>query len=68
MVASCGHSARWSAPRAADATGGDPEGYEGKPSVYWMDYMGALQKVDFAVHGYASSFMYSIFVIHNGLT
>ena len=40
---------------------GDPEGYEGKPSVYWMDYMGALQKVDFAVHGYASSFMYSIF-------
>jgi len=35
---------------------------EGKgSSLYWMDYMGALQEVNFGAHGYGASFTLSIF-------
>lgn len=45
-----------------DAPGaGEAEGTLGKPALYWLDYMGALQESNFAVHGYAASFMLSIF-------
>ena len=29
-------------------------------SLYWLDYMGTLQKVNFGVQGYASNFCLSI--------
>ena len=32
----------------------------GKPALYWLDYMGALQNMNFGVHGYAASFMLSV--------
>ena len=45
-----------------DAPGaGDAEGTLGKPALYWLDYMGALQQCNFGVHGYAASFMLSVF-------
>jgi 20S proteasome subunit beta 4 len=30
-------------------------------SLYWMDYMGALSKVNFGAHGYAGNFISSVF-------
>lgn len=30
------------------------------PSLYWMDYLGTSQKVNFGAHGYASNFVLSI--------
>lgn len=30
-------------------------------SLYWMDYMGAMSKVDFGSHGYAANFISSVF-------
>lgn len=34
------------------------------PELYWMDYLAALSKGPFAVHGYASYFLYSILDCH----
>jgi 20S proteasome alpha/beta subunit len=31
------------------------------PSLYWMDYLAALSKVNFGAHGYAASFVLSVF-------
>jgi 20S proteasome subunit beta 4 len=31
------------------------------PALYFLDYLGSLQKVDFAAHGYCSNFALSIF-------
>lgn len=38
-------------------------GYDDKdgPSLYWMDYLAALQKVKFGAQGYAAQFCLSIF-------
>jgi len=30
---------------------------DGTPSLYWLDYMGALQKVTRGAHGYAAYFL-----------
>ena len=42
----------------------DEEGGEGKPSLYWMDYLGSLQQANFGAQGYASYFLYSLFDAH----
>jgi len=34
------------------------------PSIYYMDYLGSMQKMNFAVHGYASHFLLSLFDRH----
>lgn len=34
------------------------------PSLYWMDYMGTLQKTMFGAHGYCGVFVYSLFDAH----
>ena len=34
------------------------------PSLYWMDYMGTLQKTTFGAHGYCGVFVYSLFDAH----
>jgi 20S proteasome subunit beta 4 len=31
------------------------------PSLYYMDYMASMHKMDFAAHGYGSYFTFSIF-------
>lgn len=41
-----------------DALGGDGSG--GTASLYWMDYLAALQKVKFGAQGYAAQFCLSI--------
>merc|ERR1712006_81512 len=33
---------------------------EGAPSLYWMDYLAALQKVKFGAQGYCSYFLMSV--------
>ncbi|QRV84470.1 amino-terminal nucleophile aminohydrolase [Ceratobasidium sp. AG-Ba] len=38
-----------------------PDGPKGKPSLYWIDYLGTLGEVPFAAHGYASYFVLSLF-------
>ncbi|QRW13100.1 amino-terminal nucleophile aminohydrolase [Ceratobasidium sp. AG-Ba] len=38
-----------------------PDGPKGKPSLYWVDYLGTLGEVPFAAHGYASYFVLSLF-------
>ncbi|KND00402.1 proteasome core particle subunit beta 4 [Spizellomyces punctatus DAOM BR117] len=37
--------------------GTDPK--TGKPELYWLDYLGAMVKMNFAAHGYASYFCMS---------
>jgi 20S proteasome subunit beta 4 len=45
-----------------DAPGaGEDKDTPGKPALYWLDYMGALQDCNFGVHGYAASFLLSVF-------
>ncbi|CAM9370699.1 unnamed protein product [Heterosigma akashiwo] len=39
--------------------GGKDEGKD--PELYWMDYLGAMHKLNFGAHGYGSSFTLSIF-------
>ena len=39
--------------------GGYDEG-EG-PSMYWMDYLGVMQKMPFGAHGHGAAFCLSIF-------
>ncbi|KAH0785935.1 proteasome subunit beta type-2 [Histomonas meleagridis] len=36
-------------------------GYDGKPSLYYMDYLGTLQKIPFGAQGYCSYFVLSVF-------
>eukprot|EP00948_MAST-09A_sp_MAST-9A-sp1_P002580 g2580.t1 len=31
-----------------------------EPSLYWIDYMGSMQKVPFGVHGHCGAFLYSV--------
>ncbi|KAL0231265.1 hypothetical protein GEMRC1_010669 [Eukaryota sp. GEM-RC1] len=33
---------------------------EEEGTLYWIDYMASLQRLNFAAHGYASNFLYSI--------
>jgi 20S proteasome subunit beta 4 len=33
---------------------------EEKPSLYWMDYLGTMQKVDYSGQGYCANFILSI--------
>jgi len=42
--------------------GVDPK--SAQPSVFWMDYLGAMVKVPFAAHGYAGYFCSSVFDRH----
>ena len=34
------------------------------PSLYWLDYMGTLQKLDYSAAGYASNFVLSTLDCH----
>eukprot|EP01112_Ceratiomyxa_fruticulosa_P014027 TRINITY_DN3991_c0_g1_i1.p1 TRINITY_DN3991_c0_g1~~TRINITY_DN3991_c0_g1_i1.p1 ORF type:complete len:213 (+),score=43.70 TRINITY_DN3991_c0_g1_i1:307-945(+) len=34
------------------------------PSIYYMDYLGSMQKMNFAVHGYAAHFLLSLLDRH----
>ncbi|QRW25615.1 Adaptor complexes medium subunit family [Rhizoctonia solani] len=38
-----------------------PDGPKGRPSLYWIDYLGTLAEVPFAAHGYGSYFVLSLF-------
>ncbi|KDN36259.1 hypothetical protein RSAG8_10947, partial [Rhizoctonia solani AG-8 WAC10335] len=38
-----------------------PDGPKGRPSLYWIDYLGTLAEVPFAAHGYASYFVLGLF-------
>ena len=31
------------------------------PQLYWLDYIGTMTNMNFAAHGYASYFLWSIF-------
>jgi 20S proteasome subunit beta 4 len=35
-----------------------------KPSLYWMDYLGTLQKVNYGAQGYCSNFVLSTMDCH----
>lgn len=37
---------------------------EAGPALYFIDYMGALVKQDFAIHGHGSMFLYSLMDRH----
>ncbi|KAF8596039.1 proteasome component Pre1 [Ceratobasidium sp. AG-I] len=37
-----------------------PEAPKGRPSLYWIDYLGTLAEVPFAAHGYGSYFVLSL--------
>jgi len=43
---------------------------DGTPSLYWMDYLGAMAKVNFGAHGYGANFVLSVFdrMWHENLT
>eukprot|EP00211_Chloroparvula_japonica_P015388 CAMPEP_0119131972 /NCGR_PEP_ID=MMETSP1310-20130426/11059_1 /TAXON_ID=464262 /ORGANISM="Genus nov. species nov., Strain RCC2339" /LENGTH=199 /DNA_ID=CAMNT_0007122575 /DNA_START=252 /DNA_END=851 /DNA_ORIENTATION=+ len=45
---------------AGDTDLPDADGGGGAPSLYFMDYLASLKKLNFAVHGYASFFSYGI--------
>lgn len=36
------------------------EGGKGSSSLYWLDYLGAMQKVPYGAHGYGSNFTLSV--------
>jgi 20S proteasome alpha/beta subunit len=36
-------------------------GHDGKPALYYLDYLGTLQKVPFGAQGYAAYFVLSVF-------
>lgn len=38
-----------------------PDGPKGRPSLYWIDYLGTIAEVPFAAHGYGSYFVLSLF-------
>ena len=38
----------------------DPQSEEFVPSLYFMDYLSSLNKLDFAVHGHGSNFLLSV--------
>ena len=38
----------------------DPQSDEFVPSLYYMDYLASLNKLDFAVHGHGSNFLLSV--------
>ena len=38
----------------------DPQSEEYIPSLYYMDYLASLNKLDFAVHGHGSNFLLSV--------
>ncbi|CAE6420954.1 unnamed protein product [Rhizoctonia solani] len=38
-----------------------PDGPKGRPSLYWLDYLGTIAEVPFAAHGYAAYFVMSLF-------
>lgn len=47
---------------AVDRAGADaPEGAAAEPSLHWIDYLGAMAKVNFGAHGYGAHFCLSIF-------
>jgi len=39
-------------------------GHDGKPSLYFMDYLGTLQKIPYGAQGYCSYFVLSVFDKH----
>ncbi|CAE6414870.1 unnamed protein product [Rhizoctonia solani] len=45
----------------AEAPAHAPDGPKGRPSLYWIDYLGTLAEVPFAAHGYGSYFALSLF-------
>merc|ERR1711953_294162 len=36
-------------------------GFDKEPVLYWLDYLGTLQKVNYGCHGYPSYMVHSIF-------
>ena len=39
-------------------------GHDGKPSLYYMDYLGTLQKIPYGAQGYCAYFVLSVFDKH----
>ena len=37
-----------------------PDAPKGRPSLYWIDYLGTMAEVPFAAHGYGSYFVLSL--------
>jgi 20S proteasome subunit beta 4 len=58
----------WDAAGAGGAAGGAGAAGSGEaasgPSLYFIDYLGSSQKMDYACHGYASYFIFSTLDAH----
>lgn len=49
------------APKSVNVLLGTFDEKDQLPSLYWMDYLASMVKVNFAAHGYGSNFCISIF-------
>ena len=53
--------AGYDGPSAAETEAMEGKGEaEGTVSLYWLDYMGSMQPVNFGIHGHAGNFVYSV--------